>query len=179
MTEVGNLSVAHFTEPSVPLESRSLPISPAELIQVFHSRFGIPLDVTTTEYNHHRAELIREEAQEAVEALEASDPLQWAKELADLVLVAYGAAAVLGIDLDRAVALVHASNMTKLGPDGHPVLRPSDGKVVKGPGSSSGLAARKDFSVTAASGQVRAGDKLRCGTLPGGGSGTMEQDDDE
>jgi predicted HAD superfamily Cof-like phosphohydrolase len=54
-----------------------------------------------------------------------------AKELADLVIVTYGAALTHGIDLERAVKLVHRSNMTKL-VDGKPVLR-DDGKVLKGP----------------------------------------------
>ena len=36
-----------------------------------------------------------------------------------------------GWDLNEAVRRVHASNMSKLGPDGKPVLR-DDGKVLKG-----------------------------------------------
>ena len=43
----------------------------------------------------------------------------------------YGTAAVHGIDLDAVIAEVHRANMSKLGPDGRPVLR-ADGKVLKG-----------------------------------------------
>lgn len=54
------------------------------------------------------------------------------KELADLLYVVYWMAARVGIDVDKAFRLVHASNMSKLGPDGKPILR-DDGKVLKGP----------------------------------------------
>jgi predicted HAD superfamily Cof-like phosphohydrolase len=51
--------------------------------------------------------------------------------LGHLVEAAYVTARRYGIDLDRAVAEVHRANMSKLGPDGQPVLR-ADGKVLKG-----------------------------------------------
>jgi predicted HAD superfamily Cof-like phosphohydrolase len=79
-----------------------------------------------------RTTLIFEEAAEVADALRTGDPLQVAQELADLVYVAYGTAVSLGIDLDAALAEVHRSNMSKLGPDGQPILR-EDGKVLKGP----------------------------------------------
>lgn len=44
----------------------------------------------------------------------------------------YGAATVEGIDLDVAITAVHVANMSKLGPDGKPIMR-NDGKVLKGP----------------------------------------------
>lgn len=83
--------------------------------------------------------LITEEARELEEAVLA---LSWnsepdtredlTKELADLVYVCWWLAARIGIDLNEALRLVHASNMSKLGPDGKPVKR-GDGKVLKGP----------------------------------------------
>jgi predicted HAD superfamily Cof-like phosphohydrolase len=91
----------------------------------------LPIGDTTRTLNKLRADLIREEGREAGEALESGDLEHTAKELADLVYVAYGAAVTLGIDLDRAVAEVHRSNMSKL-VDGRPVMR-ADGKVLKGP----------------------------------------------
>lgn len=45
--------------------------------------------------------------------------------------MAYGTALVHGIDLDAVIAEIHRANMTKLGPDGRPLLR-ADGKVLKG-----------------------------------------------
>lgn len=60
------------------------------------------------------------------------EPDRILKEMADLVYVVYGYAATFGWDLDEAVRRVHASNMSKLGPDGKPIYR-EDGKVLKGP----------------------------------------------
>lgn len=54
------------------------------------------------------------------------------KELADVVYVCFQYAANMEWDLDEALTRVHESNLSKLGDDGHPVLR-SDGKVLKGP----------------------------------------------
>ena len=56
-----------------------------------------------------------------------------AKELTDILYVCYWTAAKIGIDVNEAFRRVHASNMSKLGPDGEPVKR-EDGKVLKGPG---------------------------------------------
>lgn len=52
--------------------------------------------------------------------------------LADLLVVVYGAGHTYGLDLNAAFAEVHRSNMSKLGEDGKPIKRPSDGKVLKG-----------------------------------------------
>ncbi|MFC4507026.1 MULTISPECIES: MazG nucleotide pyrophosphohydrolase domain-containing protein [Streptomyces] len=91
-----------------------------------------------------RTTLITEEFHEVIEALNAAKgsvgnpgfPVQrfehLAKELADLLYVVFGSAELLGIPLGQAFAEVHASNMSKLGDDGRPVLR-EDGKVLKGP----------------------------------------------
>lgn len=106
---------------------------PAVLVREFHDAFGVERGVTD-QNRELRARLIAEEAQEAVEALKA-EPLDReavAKELADLLVVTYGTADVLGIDLGEAFRRVHESNMSKLGPDGTPVRRP-DGKILKGP----------------------------------------------
>ena len=54
------------------------------------------------------------------------------KELGDLVYVCYQFASVMEWDLDRALILIHESNLSKLGEDGKPIYR-SDGKVLKGP----------------------------------------------
>jgi predicted HAD superfamily Cof-like phosphohydrolase len=64
------------------------------------------------------------------EAARSRDLTGMADSLADLVYVTYGAAVTLGIDLDDVVAEVHASNLSKMGPEGRPRLR-QDGKVLK------------------------------------------------
>ena len=73
-----------------------------------------------------RAELIREEAAEAVEAILAGDLPAAIKELCDILAVTYGTAAEFGVDLAPFWDAVHASNMRKAnGP-----IR-SDGKKMK------------------------------------------------
>lgn len=108
------------------------PVDTMALVRKFHEAFGLPIHDRTRTLNKLRADLIREEAREAADAIETQSRPAWAKELADLAIVTYGAALTMGIDLDEAVRLVHASNMSKLGDDGKPVMR-EDGKVLKGP----------------------------------------------
>lgn len=87
-----------------------------------------------------RVALHEEEHSELIEALEgtyrngwAVDRLALARELADVVLVAFGTAHAFAIDLDVAVAEVHRSLMSKVDGPGLPLLR-DDGKVLKPPG---------------------------------------------
>lgn len=75
-----------------------------------------------------RFNLLKEEYEEV---LDANTPAKLLKELADTAYVVYGFAATFGWDLDEAFRRVHASNMSKLGPDGKPIYR-EDGKVLKG-----------------------------------------------
>ena len=86
----------------------------------------------------YQCDLITEEYQEFIEAegmlFRESDRYkeECLKELADLVYVCYQYAANMGWDLDRALNLIHESNLSKLGADGKPIYR-EDGKVLKGP----------------------------------------------
>ena len=84
--------------------------------------------------------LINEESCEFLEAAEElfADPEDFKlrenliKELSDLVFVCYQFAAAYNIDLDKAMALVFESNLSKLDEEGKPIYR-EDGKVLKGP----------------------------------------------
>ena len=74
--------------------------------------------------------LIEEEFDElSDETVPGSDEL---KELADLIYVCYQFAESSGYDLDEALRRVHASNMSKIGPNGE-IERNGYGKVRKGP----------------------------------------------
>lgn len=73
-----------------------------------------------------RDRLHREEHEELVDALASGDMLQVARELADVVYVAYGTAHAFRIDLDVALAEVHRANMQKA----HEPRR-ADGKAMK------------------------------------------------
>jgi predicted HAD superfamily Cof-like phosphohydrolase len=80
-----------------------------------------------------RAKLTAEEAEEVDTELRlflvgCGSKAMLAKELADLLYVAYGTAHCFGIDLERVFAEVHRSNMSKL-----PATMRDDGKVLKGP----------------------------------------------
>jgi len=80
-----------------------------------------------------RYRLVAEEFGEFSDESDAGNrPAAMLSELADLIYVIYGYAATFGWDLDEALRRIHAANMSKLGPDGKPLLRP-DGKVLKGP----------------------------------------------
>jgi predicted HAD superfamily Cof-like phosphohydrolase len=106
------------------------------LVDQFHQAFGLPRPDKptrpTAELVELRSRLLTEETAEAVEALARGELMQIAQELADVAYVTYGAAVSTGIDLDAVVAAVHKANMSKLGPDGRPVM--VDGKVMQGPG---------------------------------------------
>lgn len=112
--------------------------NPADLVAEFHTAFNIPegRDERTLEL---RSALIEEEAVEAWDALKDAieNPrtrIEYleavAKELADLVIVAYGTAISLRINLNEALRRVHASNMSKMPESGVPLIR-ADGKILK------------------------------------------------
>ncbi|MFD4787813.1 MazG nucleotide pyrophosphohydrolase domain-containing protein [Streptomyces sp. NPDC058459] len=109
--------------------------SPARLVSEFHHAFGLGARTIPTEIGAelaaHRGELLAEEAAEAAE-VSVTGPLDHlARELADVVYVAYGTALVHGIDLDEVIAEIHRANMSKIGPEGE-IARREDGKVLKG-----------------------------------------------
>jgi len=82
-----------------------------------------------------RIELIAEELNEFIEAVDYEDIVQVADALTDILYVTYGAGAAFAIDLDACFDQVQRSNMSKLGEDGKPIYR-EDGKVLKGPNYS-------------------------------------------
>lgn len=108
-------------------------MSVQEQVTEFHRTFGVAINEPISEdLAELRAGLLDEECQEVTDALLMWGRMEIAKELADLVYVAYGTAVSFGIDLDLAITEVHRSNMSKLGLNGRPILR-DDGKVLKGP----------------------------------------------
>lgn len=76
-----------------------------------------------------RAELIREEAKETVEAIERGDLVEAIDGMCDLLCVVYGTALEFGINLAPYWDEVHRTNMAKAG---GPVR--DDGKRLKPPG---------------------------------------------
>ena len=82
--------------------------------------------------NKLRIDLIKEELEELIKAMNNKDLLEVADALTDILYVTYGAGHAFGIDLDKCFEEVQSSNMSKLGEDGKPIYNDA-GKVMKGP----------------------------------------------
>lgn len=96
----------------------------------FHQALGVTIGTTPQIRDAAlRASLIREEADEAVAAIEAGNLVDAIDGLCDLLYVVYGTAVSFGVDLEPFFDEVHRSNMTKVTSP-----RRSDGKVLKGAG---------------------------------------------
>jgi predicted HAD superfamily Cof-like phosphohydrolase len=111
-------------------------------VRAFHETYGLPVkdapDLSDKRTNDLRIELLREELAELKEALDNNDVVEALDALTDLQYVLDGAYLSLGFHLlkDQAFAEVQRSNMSKLGLDGKPIRRESDGKILKGPNYS-------------------------------------------
>jgi len=126
--------------PSVSQQETGERSRAAQMLDEFHRVFAHP-DDTPASRRDCRAALHEEEHAELMEALRFANATSetrhvflaaLARELADVVYVAYGTAHAYELDLDAALAEVHRANMSKLGPDGE-VLQDEHGKVIKGP----------------------------------------------
>lgn len=103
------------------------PSAVAQDVAAFHAHIGSPpwdgpvADMPAATIDT-RNRLVREECDELIAATEQGDVVGIADACADLVYVAYGTAFTYGIPLDRVLAEVHRSNMTKdPGPPGKAV----------------------------------------------------------
>lgn len=106
----------------MPSSKPSDAASVSDLLSEFHEAVSHP----ETDLLWLRRTLHDEEHAELVEALDEGDLRHIARELADVVYVAYGTAHAYGIDLDAALREVHRANMQKAnGP------RRADGKAMK------------------------------------------------
>ncbi|MFV0432826.1 MAG: hypothetical protein ACK5LO_02415 [Leucobacter sp.] len=86
-------------------------------------------DSTQADLELH-ARLLTEEVSEFAIAVRERDPHEILDAISDVIYVAYGAALDCGYDADRALRIVHAANMRKLGPDGKPIID-EHGKIRK------------------------------------------------
>ena len=82
--------------------------------------------------NKLRIDLIKEELEELIKAMNNKDLLEVADALTDILYVTYGAGHAFGIDLDKCFDEVQNSNMSKLDENGKPIYNEA-GKVMKGP----------------------------------------------
>lgn len=113
-----------------------------DCVKEFHATYGLSIkdtpDLTDKRTNDLRISLLQEELDELKEALAEGNEKEVLDALTDLQYVLDGAYLSLGYHLlkEPAFAEVQRSNMSKLGLDGKPIVRPEDGKILKGPNYS-------------------------------------------
>ncbi len=110
-----------------------------EQVREFHETYGLPVkpspDIGDPKTNELRINLLAEELDELKEALAQGDIVETLDALIDLQYVLDGAFLSFGLHDVKEIAFaeVQKSNMSKLGADGKPIRRESDGKILKGP----------------------------------------------
>ncbi|PHR62985.1 MAG: hypothetical protein COA47_01450 [Robiginitomaculum sp.] len=108
-----------------------------QLVRAWHQKFGVPV-VDTPQLPEDRVQLrldiLEEEVRELREAVEDNDLVETLDALCDIQYLLDGAFLEFGLHGLKQAAFeeVHASNLSKMGADGKPVMR-ADGKVLKGP----------------------------------------------
>lgn len=115
-----------------------------KMVNEFRHANGLPVawrprNLSLLEGELH-AELIRSEVDELLAAVEAGDIEEQYDAFEDILYLALGGISNMGLIASPGFAAVHASNMSKLGEDGKPIIAgendPSGepaGKVLKGP----------------------------------------------
>lgn len=102
------------------------------MVKEFHQKYGAPAAAVprmpTVKDRMRRARLILTEAAEFIEAADKDDFVGTVDALADILVVTYGTAVEMGVDLEPVFAEIHRSNMSKDG--GMDV----GGKILKGSG---------------------------------------------
>lgn len=105
-----------------------------KMVLQFHEKYDAPFSDVPEQIDVkdrlRRARLIFSEASEFLEAADTDDFGEMVDALADLLVVVYGAAVEMGVDLEPVFAEVHRSNMSKNGG------KDAGGKILKGPGWS-------------------------------------------
>lgn len=93
-----------------------------ECVGQFHEIFGHPkpqilqkdILIHDPKLAQFRLNLIKEEFNELINAVEQNNMTEVIDALADILYVVYGMGHAFGIDLDKAFKIVHESNMSKL-----------------------------------------------------------------
>ena len=117
-----------------------------QMIRDFHDKFGLEIRHSPIDFSYENDEntnlftlrnnLHKEEWEELLEAWEGEDLVKFVDAVCDLHYVTVGTLVSFGVDFDKCFAEVHRSNMSKLDLRGNPIVRPDDGKILKGPNFS-------------------------------------------
>tara|TARA_B100000508_G_C11419228_1_gene257443 strand:+ start:369 stop:740 length:372 start_codon:yes stop_codon:yes gene_type:complete len=101
-------------------------------MQTFGQEVKLKPSFSTDKINLLRLNLIKEELNELIDAMDKKDLVEVGDALTDILYVTYGAGHAFGINLDKCFEEVQNSNMSKLDNNGKPIYNES-GKVLKGP----------------------------------------------
>ena len=110
-----------------------------DAVKEFHSAFGLgiseqPKADLGDAVNMLRFNLMKEENEEYLEAVQNNDLTEIADALGDMLYILCGTIIEHGLQykIEEVFDEIQRSNMSKLGEDGKPIYR-EDGKVMKGP----------------------------------------------
>ncbi|KIX22952.1 hypothetical protein SY27_01930 [Flavobacterium sp. 316] len=110
-----------------------------EAVKLFHTTYGLGVSNEIKadlgeQKNKLRFELMKEENEEYLEAVENNDIIEIADALGDMLYILCGTILEHGLQhkIEEVFDEIQRSNMSKLGEDGKPIYR-EDGKVMKGP----------------------------------------------
>jgi predicted HAD superfamily Cof-like phosphohydrolase len=105
----------------------------------FHNAFGLGVATSPKadlgeQKNNLRFNLMKEENEEYLEAVQNNDLVEIADALGDMLYILCGTILEHGLQhkIESVFDEIQRSNMSKLGADGKPIYR-EDGKVMKGP----------------------------------------------
>lgn len=108
-------------------------------VKEFHTAFmighsEIPISNLGDSKNTLRYNLMKEENEEYLEAVQNNDLIEIADALGDMMYILCGTIIEHGLQhkIEEVFDEIQRSNMSKLGEDGKPIYR-EDGKVLKGP----------------------------------------------
>lgn len=108
-------------------------------VKEFHESFGLGVNFVPTgdlgeQKNMLRFNLMKEENEEYLEAVQNNDIVEIADALGDMLYILCGTILEHGLQhkIEEVFDEIQRSNMSKLGEDGKPIYR-EDGKVLKGP----------------------------------------------
>lgn len=108
-------------------------------VKEFHTSFGLGFSDSIKgnlgeQKNNLRFNLMKEENEEYLEAVNNNDVIEIADALGDMLYILCGTIIEHGLQhkIEDVFDEIQRSNMSKLGEDGKPIYR-EDGKVLKGP----------------------------------------------
>ena len=108
-------------------------------VKEFHEAFGLGVSFSPKgdlgeQKNMLRFNLMKEENEEYLEAVQNDDVVEIADALGDMLYILCGTILEHGLQhkIEEVFDEIQRSNMSKLGEDGKPIYR-EDGKVMKGP----------------------------------------------